>query len=80
MAKIPLKEYAERVGKTRATCYNKYRRGGFKTAEKIGRDVFVDEDEPFVDERLKSGNWIGWHKGYGEWQRIQRERDATGKK
>lgn len=64
MAKITLTEYARRHGRDRATVYQKYKRGGFKTAEKLGRDIWIDEDEPYIDERIKSGKFIGWKYGY----------------
>lgn len=58
--KITLKEYAERHGKELVLLRQKYYRGGFKTCEKIGRDLFIDEDEPLIDERVKSGKYIGF--------------------
>ena len=64
MALITLKEYSERIGKDRSIVYNKYRRGGFKTAVKLGRDIWIDEDEQYIDERVKSGKYIGWHKDF----------------
>ena len=36
--------------------------GSFKTAQKMGRDWFVDEDEPWPDRRVKNGDYIGWRK------------------
>ena len=60
MALIPLKEYAERLGKNPVTARQKALRGGFKTAQKMGRDWFIDEDEPYGDNRIKSGNYIGF--------------------
>lgn len=62
MALITLKEYAERIGKPRDTVYHKAIRGGFKTARKLGRDWFIDEDEPYGDRRIKSGNYRNWRK------------------
>lgn len=73
MAMITLKEYAERLGKARAVVYQKYQRGGFKTAEKRGRDIWIDEDEPYIDERVKSGKFIGWRYGY-QYQKSLKER------
>ena len=60
MALIPLKEYAERLGKNPVTARQKALRGGFKTAQKMGRDWFIDEDEPYEDNRIKSGDYIGF--------------------
>lgn len=51
--KITLKEYAERHGRALATVRQKAYRGGFKTARRVGRDWFIDEDEPLVDNRRK---------------------------
>ena len=60
MALISLKEYAERHGRNPATFRQKALRGGFQTAQKIGRDWMIDEDEPYVDKRIQSGDYIGW--------------------
>ena len=73
MALITLKEYSERLGKERSLVYQKYRRGGFQTAVKMGRDIWIDEDEPFIDERVKSGRYVGWRKMY-DYQKRYRER------
>ena len=64
MAMITLKEYAERLGKPRSTVYRKYMNGYLKTAKKMGRDIWIDEDEPYTDARVKSGNYIGVRKRY----------------
>ena len=58
MGKISLKEYAEKHGKHPVSVRQKAQRGGFKTAEKIGRDWLIDPDEPYIDERIKSGSYI----------------------
>lgn len=60
MAMIPLKEYAERNGKAHVSVRQKAARGGFKTAQKIGRDWLIDENEPYTDKRVQSGNYVGW--------------------
>ena len=57
---IPLKEYAERHGNGPATARQAAGRGSFKTAQKMGRDWFVDDAEPWPDRRVKSGKYIGW--------------------
>lgn len=62
MALIQLKDYAKKHGKARETVFQKYQRGGFQTARKIGRDIWIDEDEPYIDGRIKSGKFIGWRK------------------
>lgn len=48
---ITLKAYAERLGKNPVVVRNKAIKGGFLTAHKVGRDWFIDEDEPYVDKR-----------------------------
>lgn len=59
MAIITLKEYAERHGKQPVIVRQKALRGGFRTAKKLGRDWFIDEDEPYIDERVTSGKYVG---------------------
>ena len=56
---INLVEYAERNGKKPATARQMALRGGFKTAQKIGRDWLIDDQEPYPDNRVKSGKYIG---------------------
>lgn len=53
MALITLKDWAIRHGIDPATARQKALRGGFKTAEKVGRDWMIDADEPKVDLRRK---------------------------
>lgn len=50
---IPIAEYAAMQKKNISTVRQKAQRGGFKTARKIGRDWFIDPDEPYVDKRFK---------------------------
>ena len=57
---ISLKEYAERHGKAPVSVRQKAARGGFKTAQKIGRDWVIDENEPYDDKRIQSGDYIGF--------------------
>lgn len=57
---ITLKEYAERLGKNPVVVRQKALRGGFNTARKIGRDWHIDEDEPYLDNRVKSGKYRDW--------------------
>lgn len=64
MALITLKEYSERIGKDRSIVYQKYQRGGFETAVKMGRDIWIDEDEPYIDGRVKNGKYVGWKKDF----------------
>lgn len=59
MAIITLKEYAQRHGKHIDIVRQKVLRGGFRTAKKLGRDWFIDEDEPYVDGRITTGKYVG---------------------
>lgn len=66
MGLISLVEYAERHGKSRTTVQQKAKRGGFKTAQKIGRNWVIDENEPYEDHRVKTGNFKNWRNKAGE--------------
>jgi len=48
---ISLKEYAIMHGKAEISVQQKARRGGFKTAQKIGRNWVIDSEEPYNDNR-----------------------------
>lgn len=72
MAMITLKEYAERLGKNPVVVRQKAIRGTFKTAEKRGRDWWIDEDEPYTDARIKTGEYVDFRYGY----QYQKERRA----
>lgn len=76
MALITLKEYAEKLGKNPVVCRQKAIRGTFKTAVKRGRDWWIDEDEPYIDARIKNGNYIDFRYGYKyQKERIARKKD-----
>ena len=62
MALITLKEFAERNGRSADSARQKANRGGFRTAQKIGRDWLIDEDEHYSDNREKSGEYKNWRK------------------
>lgn len=62
LARITLKEYALRLGKNPVVARGRAQRGAFKTAYKFGRDWTIDEDEPWVDGRIKSGKYVDWRK------------------
>ena len=64
MGLITLKEYAGRHGKNPIVVRQKALRGGFTTAQKLGRDWFIDEDEPYEDRRIKTGDYIDWRKKF----------------
>lgn len=53
---ISLKEYAELYGVTPDTVRQKVLRGGFKSAQKIGRNWVIDKNEPYEDNRTKGVN------------------------
>lgn len=61
MALIPLKQWAERQGINPATARQKYLRGKLP-AQKIGRDLFIEEDTPNIDNRIKRGEYRDWRK------------------
>lgn len=64
MAYITLKEYAERNHKHRSNALKKAREGEFETAKKFGNQWIIDENEPYIDRRIKSGKYIGFRKKY----------------
>lgn len=76
MAMITLKEYAERLGKNPVVVYQKARYGTLRTAKKMGRDWFIDEDEPYVDQRVKSGKYVDFKYGY-QYQKERKARKAA---
>ena len=57
---ISLTEYAKKNGKSPVTARKKAQRGLFKTAKKIGRNWVIEENEPWVDNRIESGKYVGW--------------------
>ena len=65
MAKILLSEYGERHKKSKNAVNAMALRGSFKTAEKIGRQWFIEEDEPYPDNRVKHGRFIDRRKKFG---------------
>ncbi|MDR1465726.1 MAG: hypothetical protein LBJ11_10585 [Oscillospiraceae bacterium] len=56
---IPLKEYAQKNGRDPAVVRQKALRGGFRTAVKLGRDWFIDPEEEYGDNRIRSRKYIG---------------------
>ncbi|MDU7339058.1 MAG: hypothetical protein E7L17_13195 [Clostridium sp.] len=59
---IPIAEYAKMHDKAITSVRQKAARKGFETAKKMGRDWFIDSDEPYPDNRVKTGKCIGWRK------------------
>lgn len=63
---ITLTEYARRRGIQLSTAQQRARRGCYVTAVKLGRDWLIDEeDEPYIDRRIKSGKYRNWRKKGG---------------
>ena len=60
MAMITMIEYAKRHHKNARYLRTKCGNSGFKTAQKVGRDWFIDEDEPCADNRVTDGKWVGY--------------------
>lgn len=50
---ISLAEYAAKNGRAERSARQMAERGGFQTAQKIGRNWVIDEDEPYPDRRKK---------------------------
>lgn len=57
---ISIGEYAEMHGVKQDTIKKRCQRGVFKTARKIGRNWVIDKNEPYIDNRIKSGKYINW--------------------
>ena len=54
---IALAEYAAKHGKSHSSARQMALRGGFQTAQKIGRNWVIDSDEPWPDRRVTSGKY-----------------------
>ena len=54
---ISLTEYAKRNGKALSSARQMALRGGFQTAQKIGRNWVIDDAEPYPDRRVKAGKY-----------------------
>ena len=65
MALILLSEYGERHKKSKTAVTKMACRGSFQTAKKVGRQWFIEEDEPYPDNRIKDGRYIGRRKKLG---------------
>ena len=59
---IPLSEYAKRNDRDPATARQRAGRGCFKTAVKMGRDWFIDDQELWNDGRIKTGEYKNFRK------------------
>lgn len=58
MMLIALKEYATKVGRCESAVRRKILRGTLP-AQKIGRDWLIEEDTPYEDGRITSGEYVG---------------------
>ena len=59
---IPLAEYAASVGKSRYTVAQKCQRGSLPGAVKIGNNWLIPANAQYPDNRVKSGQYVGWRK------------------
>lgn len=57
---ISLAEYAAKHDRDPSTVRQMVLRGGFGTARKIGRNWVIEADEPYPDNRVRSGQYVGW--------------------
>lgn len=64
--KITLAEYARRHERNLRACQIRAAEGGFETAYKSGKIWLIDEDEPYIDRRMKSGKYRNWRRPKGE--------------
>ena len=55
---ISLAEYAATHGIDHNTARKRAARGAYETAIKIGRNWLIDKNEPHVDHRITSGNYV----------------------
>lgn len=63
---ISLIQFAELHGIAGATARQNAKNGKYKSARKIGRNWVIDRNEPIVDRRIKSGEYVGWRQKYGK--------------
>ena len=59
---IPIAQYAEAHGLTANAIRRRCIRGTLPGAIKMGRDWFIPADQPYTDNRVKSGEYIDWRK------------------
>lgn len=72
---ISTEEYAKLQGKSARVIRQKIAAGTLK-ATMIGGRYAIDEDEPYIDARIKTGDYIGHRHGY-EYQKKSRKRAAA---
>lgn len=59
---ISIAEYARKHGKSPVSARQKAARGGFKTAQKIGKTWVIDADEPYTDGRIVTGEYVNFRQ------------------
>lgn len=58
---VPIAEYAARIGLTANAIRRRCIRGTLPGV-KMGRDWFIPADNPYTDNRVKSGEYKNWRK------------------
>ena len=59
---IPIAQYAAAHGLTANAIRRRCIRGTLPGAVKLGRDWFIPSNQPYTDNRIKSGQYIDWRK------------------
>lgn len=59
---ISLAEYAKLNGIEHNTARKRAARGAYKTVVKIGHHWVIDKNEPHVDHRITSGEYVGMER------------------
>ncbi len=59
---ISLVEYAKLHKKSPVTARIHAKNGKFKTAHKIGRNWVIDDAEPWNDNRISCGKYVGYKR------------------
>lgn len=60
---ISISEYARRHGKAASNVRRKAVAGDFESAIKIGRNWLIEADEPYIDNRIKTGKYVKKKRG-----------------
>lgn len=72
---VSIAEYAKAHERNPASVRQGCIRGQFSTATKIGRDWFIDPEEPYPDARVKTGSYIGQSRKYRELRKAKQEEE-----
>lgn len=59
---VSVTEYAKMHGKDVSCVRRKCISGKLKTARKIGNSWVIDSEEPYTDNRVKTGQYCNWRK------------------